>query len=398
MTDPARLAQLMRDAAAAMAARDSGRALALVADVERAGLRHPDVQHLKAAALHQSGDLANAIAAYDAALALDPYYLPSILSKGAALDDAGLKAQAVAVWRNALKVAPSAERLPPPLAALHARARASIDAENRTLHDFLAAEVASVRARYGASELKRFDESLEVFSGLTRVFVHEPTMLNFPALPAVSFFEREQFPWFEQLEAATADIVGELAAVLSSPAADAFAPYVAYPPGAPVNQWGELNHSRRWTSFFFYVNGARQAGACNAAPKTAALLDSLPLLDVPGFGPTAMFSSLAPKTRIPPHTGSTNVRAIIHLPLILPGPAWFRVGNDRRVWRMGEAWAFDDTIEHEAMNESAETRVILICDAWNPYLTEPERALVSAMLQAKGAFEMRAGGRAERFA
>jgi len=65
---------------------------------------------------------------------------------------------------------------------------------------------------------------------------------------------------------------------------------------------------------------------------------------------------------------------------------------------MGEAWAFDDTIEHEAMNESAETRVILICDAWNPYLTEPERALVSAMLQAKGAFEMRAGGRAERFA
>ena len=62
-----------------------------------------------------------------------------------------------------------------------------------------------------------------------------------------------------------------------------------------------------------------------------------------------------------------------------------------------DARRFDDTIEHEAMNESAETRVILICDAWNPYLTEPERALVSAMLQAKGAFEMRAGGRAERF-
>jgi aspartyl/asparaginyl beta-hydroxylase (cupin superfamily) len=127
------------------------------------------------------------------------------------------------------------------------------------------------------------------------------------------------------------------------------------------------------------------------------LLRSLPLLDVDSFGPTAMFSSLAAKTRIPPHTGSTNVRAIIHLPLILPGPAWFRVGNDRREWRMGEAWAFDDTIEHEAMNESPETRVILICDTWNPYLTEPERALVGAMLQAKSVFQTRAGGRAERF-
>lgn len=398
MSDPTRLGQLMREAAVALAARDPARALGLVAEVERSGLRHPDVQHLKAVAHHQQNELSPAIAAYDAALVLDPYFLPSMLGKGAALDDFGRSPEAIAVWRNALKVAPSADRLPQPLADLHARARARVEASNRTLRDFLAAEVGAVRARYGASELRRFDESLEIFSGLTRAYVHEPTMLNFPALPAVSFFERAQFPWFEQLEAATNEIVEELKAVLASPAIDVFAPYVAFPPGVPVNQWGELNHSRRWTSFFFHVNGARQAGACNAAPKTAALLDRLPLLDVAGFGPTAMFSSLAPNTRIPPHTGSTNVRAIVHLPLILPGPAWFRVGNDRRVWRMGEAWAFDDTIEHEAMNESPETRVILICDTWNPYLTEPERALVGVMLQAKGAFQTRAGGRIERFA
>jgi aspartyl/asparaginyl beta-hydroxylase (cupin superfamily) len=222
-------------------------------------------------------------------------------------------------------------------------------------------------------------------------------MLNFPALPAVSFFEREQFPWFEKLEEATPVIVEELQCVLRSPAADDFAPYIHYPPGAPINQWGELNHSRRWASYFLYFNGARQDGACAAAPRTALLAESLPLLDVEAFGPTVMFSSLAAKTRIPPHTGSTNVRAVVHLPLILPGPAWFRVGNDRREWRMGEAWAFDDTIEHEAMNESDETRIILICDAWNPSLSGPERALVSAMLQAKSAFQTRAGGRAERF-
>jgi aspartyl/asparaginyl beta-hydroxylase (cupin superfamily) len=199
------------------------------------------------------------------------------------------------------------------------------------------------------------------------------------------------------LEAASAAVVEELSNMLASSAADDFAPYVVYPPGAPVNQWGELNHSRRWSSYFFFSNGVKQTQACRSAPKTAALLESLPLLDVTTFGPTAMFSSLAPKTRIPPHTGSTNVRAIVHLPLILPGPAWFRVGNDRRTWRMGEAWAFDDTIEHEAMNEAGETRVILICDTWNPFLTEPERALVAALLQAKDRYQTEAGGAGDRF-
>lgn len=398
MNDPQRLNQLVRDAAAAIAMREPQRAVELVAELERAGVRHPEVAHLKGNAFLALNDPARALTAYDAALVMEPYYLPSILGKGAALDELGRKADAAAIWRNALKVAPSAERLPPPLAELHARARKLIDADNARLRDHLAAGVESVRAAYGASELKRFDESLEIFAGRTRAFHPEPTMLHFPALPPVSFFDRAHFPWFEALEASSDAVVEELQTVLDSPAADAFAPYVAYPPGVPVNQWGELNRSRRWSSYFFFNNGVRQAEACRNASRTAALLESLPTLKVDTFGPTAMFSSLAPKTRIPPHTGSTNVRAIVHLPLILPGPAWFRVGNDKRAWRMREAWAFDDTIEHEAMNEAGETRVILIFDTWNPYLTEPERALVAAMLQAKSAYQTRSGGRADRFA
>ncbi len=388
---------MMREAGAALARREPQRALNLIGAVERAGVRHPDVPYFRATALRLMNDPVGAIGAYDAALVIDPYHLPSVLGKGAALDDIGRGVEAIAVWRNALKMAPSGERLPAPLAALHARARTRIDEANRTLRDFLAAEVEGVKAQYGASELKRFNESLEIFSGLARAYHPEPTMLHFPALAPVSFFDRDLFPWFERLEIASEIIVAELTALLASPAADAFAPYVLYPPGAPVNQWGELNHSRRWASFYFFNNGVRQDAACRHAPNTAAVLESLPLLDIDGFGPTAMFSSLAARTRIPPHTGSTNVRAIVHLPLILPGPAWFRVGNERRTWRMGEAWAFDDTIEHEAINEADATRVILICDTWNPYLTEPERALVAAMIGAKGRLQMRAGGTAERF-
>ena len=67
---------------------------------------------------------------------------------------------------------------------------------------------------------------------------------------------------------------------------------------------------------------------------------------------------------------------------MLPGPARFRVGNDTRAWRMGEAWVFDDTIEHEAWNDADETRVILIFDIWNPLLSQAERELISAMMTA----------------
>ena len=48
----------------------------------------------------------------------------------------------------------------------------------------------------------------------------------------------------------------------------------AYPKGAPVNQWGELNHSKRWSSFFLWKDGTRQDAACALCPKTAALLEA----------------------------------------------------------------------------------------------------------------------------
>ena len=43
---------------------------------------------------------------------------------------------------------------------------------------------------------------------------------------------------------------------------------------------------------------------------------------------------------------------------------------------MGRAWAFDDTIEHEAWNDSDIPRAILIFDIWHPALTLMERDLV----------------------
>ncbi len=74
----------------------------------------------------------------------------------------------------------------------------------------------------------------------------------------------------------------------------------------------------------------------------------------------------------------------MHLPLIVPAGCGFRVGGEIREWQVGTAWVFDDSIEHEAWNDSDVPRAILIFDIWNPALTPLERDLVREATTAIG--------------
>jgi aspartyl/asparaginyl beta-hydroxylase (cupin superfamily) len=79
------------------------------------------------------------------------------------------------------------------------------------------------------------------------------------------------------------------------------------------------------------------------------------------------------------HTGMFNTRLICHLPLIVPPDCRFRVGNEVREWQPGKLMIFNDTIEHEAWNDSAEDRVILIFDIWRPELSDREKHELTAL-------------------
>jgi aspartate beta-hydroxylase len=333
-----------------------------------------------------AGDLAGAVAAIDEALALNPYHFVALLSKAALIERMDGERTAAALYKNALMVAPPEDEMPPPLRAPTERGRQVVARTLAALEAHLKARTDTVQAgEVSEAARRRFDESVGIYAGRTRVYTQEPLLLHYPRLPAIPFYDRGLFPWFAEVEAATDMIRGELQVALAA-AKDDFAPYIAYPKGTPVNQWGELNHSPRWSSLHLWRDGARQAAACALCPKTTALMERLPLANQPGFAPTVMFSALDAHTHIPAHTGSTNVRLLCHLPLILPGPARFRVGNETREWKMGEAWVFDDTIEHEAWNDADELRVIMIFDVWNPFLDPGERDLVSALLQARREF------------
>lgn len=374
----------LREIQTLLATGQVGQALERLRACEPGGT-DPEVPLHIGLALRIKGDLPGALEAIDRALALKPYHLVALLSKGAVQEMMGHHKLAARTYANALKLAPEDDKLLPSLKAPVARARKAVAANKQALAQHLRAAVAPLRNQVAAEDAARFDECLEIFAGLKKRYVHEPLLLDFPQLPAISFYDRAHFPWLPELEAAT-DAIREEVLTLIKEDREKFHPYIQLPAHAPVNQWAALNHSPSWSTLHMWRDGRRIDDVCALCPRTVAVLEKLPLADQPGFAPTALFSVLAPRTTIPAHTGSTNIRLVGHLPLILPGQCRFRVGNDVREWKMDEAWIFDDTIEHEAWNDSDQIRVILIFDVWNPFLSDAERKLVGAMMDASKAY------------
>ena len=330
-----------------------------------------------AAVLRVLGARTEELATLERALALEPTHLIALLQKAALLDLMGKPRGAASVYGNALRTLGPGARLPPPIEAHVAHARRRVSENAAALAALLDVRLREVpgAAEASAEDRVRFDRSIDRRLGRRRIYAPEPTSALFPFLANYEFHPRALFPWLERLEAATEAIREELLGVLNADRAG-LEPYINYREGLPLNQWRELNQSRRWSAYFLWNQGRREEAHMARCPRTAAALAAAPQVDIPGHGPTAFFSILDARTHIPPHTGVTNARLTVHLPLILPPGCRFRVGGETREWRMGTAWVFDDTIEHEAWNDAEVPRVILIFDVWNPQLTALERALV----------------------
>lgn len=337
-----------------------------------------------ARAQRESGDVAGEATSLGRVLAIDARDLTGLIRLAEHHERGGDLAKANAAWVGVIAVAPPAVEAPPPLAAVLAHAEAFV-AERST--DFAAAIDAAIGpglATVAVSARRRIAAAIEVATGKRRVYVNECAGLHFPFLPADEFFARDHFPWLAALEAHTPAIRAEVADLIAH-GPDALTPYVAMDPGAPTNKWTPLDRSLDWGAFYLWKEGSPVAAGIERCPATAAALSQVPHALLPGRAPTAFFSILRPHTRIPPHTGVSNTRTIIHLPLIVPPGCGFRVGGETREWVEGEAFGFDDTIEHAAWNDSDLPRAVLIFDVWNPYLTADERRLLQAFYAAADA-------------
>ena len=340
---------------------------------------HPALWSNLAASLHALRLPQEEMQAIERALALEPRHPTALLQKGTLIEERGDARSAARLYRQVLATVPPDVTPPAALAAALAHAREAVARDDAALAGAIEARLAALRER-GGRRCRRIERSVDLLIGKRSRYAPQPTFLYVPELPAIEFFERSEFPWLDAIEEATEDIRAELARVLASDQAG-LQPYVAYGDGVPLDQWRELNKSRRWSAYFLWNEGVPQPEHLARSPRTAEVLTRAPLCDVPEHGPNGFFSILDARTRIPAHTGVTNARLTVHLPLIVPPGCGFRVGSETREWIPGKAWVFDDTIEHEAWNEANAPRAILIFDIWHPDLSEDERNQVRATIE-----------------
>ncbi|HTT96552.1 MAG TPA: aspartyl/asparaginyl beta-hydroxylase domain-containing protein [Rhizomicrobium sp.] len=359
--------------------KDTSDARQLFQRAARADPDNPAIPLNMSFVFRAENDARSELAALTRALTIDPYFFPALLARGRLEERQGETRKAARTYKDLLTIAPPDDQLTADMQQAMAHARDIIKQNADALDAFLRVRLSGIKARNAGADLDRFAECEGIATGRRQIFSSKASLLTFPWLPAIPFYSRAEFPWLTELEAATSTIREELLGALQNEGEE-FKPYINHPDGAPLNQWADLNRSMDWNTFFLWKDGERVEKHCRRCPKTAALMETLPMIDIPTLGPTVLFSALEPRAHIPAHTGSTNVRLIVHLPLIVPPGCRFRVGNVTREWREGEAWVFDDTIDHEAWNGSDRKRVILMIDVWNPYLQAAERELVSGLL------------------
>jgi aspartyl/asparaginyl beta-hydroxylase (cupin superfamily) len=375
--------EVMTRARTALAANRADESLQTLAGLQPAGLdpaERVDFFLMQAAALRMLARADDELVALQNALATDPYCWPALLQKGNLLETQGKMKTAALFYRDALKISPPAEYRPESYRQLLTHAERIVAMYSEALEMTL---LQSIEGLPGLSQ--RWREAVSIMSGRSKPYVSQCNQLTVPRLPAQPFFRREMFDWVPELEKRTPEIRAEMIAALGE-AAEEFQPYVQYAPGEPVNQWAELNHSRQWTSFHLYRAGKPVPQNIERCPKTAEALKLIDAVHLAGTCPNVMFSVLQPKAKIPPHHGESNARLVAHLPLVVPENCLFRVGYDNRRWVEGEVLIFDDTIEHEAWNDSDEIRVVMLFDVWNPMLSVEERAIVQRMAEAERVF------------
>jgi aspartate beta-hydroxylase len=343
------------------------------------------------------GRLDQAIEALRAALKLAPELFVARLRLAEVLERAGRPNDALPLYFGAIFAAQGAGQwlndatTPPGLRPLVLHAMRSVAAGRRRLFANL---LAPLRERHGTAALARVEKCLAVY--LTELPAdypdpkQRPKFLYFPDLPTKKYYESELFPWYATLEAKMPAIRDEMLAVLA--ADNGFEPFLGHfdsdkLEGHLVNAMGPPV----WNAFFFFRHGTRYEENHRRCPQTSAALENVPLCHVHDHSPEVCYSVLTAGSHILPHHGVTNTRLVTHLPLIVPEDCALVVGGEARSWEEGRCFTFDDTFEHEAWNRSGRTRVVVLMDVWNPYLTEIEREALTALVPAIGEFNHAAG-------
>ena len=139
-------------------------------------------------------------------------------------------------------------------------------------------------------------------------------------------------------------------------------------------------HTIQWKSFLLKL-GSFVNENCQLCPRTTEALEGIPEVYL------AFFSILSPRQYIKPHFGYYKGFLRYHLGVLIPennasDTCWLRINDDpetnsnrcherisegkKYYWHDGEGVIFDDSLLHDACNESDDIRVVLWVDLRRP--------------------------------
>lgn len=242
-----------------------------------------------------------------------------------------------------------------------------------------------LRQRFGGESLRRLDRALSGYLGDWDATPADPRQrpifFYFPGLADEPYLDPFLQPWARRLESAFTEIRAEAQQVLEQDRK--FERFLDLPAHAKADDYvaGD-GPAPAWDAFFFYRHGRRYDDNHRRCPTTSSVLESIELCRIADQAPEICFSVLAPGTHLLPHHGVTNVRQVMHLPLVVPPDCALNlVGVGEHRWREGQLVMFDDTFRHEAWNRSSSHRMILLMDCWHPHLTEVEKLGLTSLIE-----------------
>ena len=135
-----------------------------------------------------------------------------------------------------------------------------------------------------------------------------------------------------------------------------------------------------WKRFYIKWYGPSDPRALEVCPQTTALIQEMPEVHL------AMYSILMPGSVIKPHNGPTRMCLRYHLGISTPNSknCHINIAGHKYCWKDGEDVMFDDTFDHEVINNTDKPRIILFLDIERPQsnITKP---IVKAMIKYGGA-------------
>jgi aspartyl/asparaginyl beta-hydroxylase (cupin superfamily) len=126
---------------------------------------------------------------------------------------------------------------------------------------------------------------------------------------------------------------------------------------------GSASATKNWRVFFLEAMGRKVSANRRLCPATAELIDMIPGVFQSFFSILEGGKSLAGHES--PYWGYLRYHLALEVPEGHPQPR-MRVKDRWITWREGEGFVFDDSWNHELVNENRELRSVLIVDVARP--------------------------------